>query len=255
MKCDYNLLIWHFYLTLNMNLAIDAGNTFIKAGFFESGKLVKKLVLNPSEKLDFLEENYQPKHVIFSSVSKEPSEAFTARFKNILLLTYKTPVPVSNVYETPETLGMDRLAEVVGAKVLFPADACLVIAAGTAITYDFIDAANNYYGGGISPGISMRFKALHTFTQKLPLVEQQESFELIGRTTHDAIRSGVLNGVLAEAEGIINRYKTLNPELKTIICGGDVSFFESKIKEPIFAVSDLALIGLNRILEYNVSGN
>jgi len=238
-----------------MNLAIDAGNTFIKAGFFKDGKLVKKLVFNTSDKLDLLENDYKPEHVIFSSVSKNLSEVFTATFKNILLLDYKTPVPVNNLYESPETLGMDRLAGVTGAKVLFPNYACLVIAAGTAITYDFIDADNNYQGGSISPGIAMRFKALNTFTQKLPLVEKAEEFELTGATTTDAIRSGVLNGALAETEGIINRYKTLHKDLKTIICGGDAAFFESKIKEPIFVVPDLGLTGLNRILEYNVSGN
>lgn len=238
-----------------MNLAIDAGNTFIKAGFFEAGKLVEKIILKPTDKLDFLQADYHPHHIIFSSVSKSASELFGSAFKNMLLLDYKTPVPVTNLYESPETLGMDRLAEVIGAKVIFPGDACLVIAAGTAITYDFIDENDNYQGGSISPGIAMRFKALHTFTQKLPLIEKQDEFELIGKNTGDAIRSGVLNGVLAEAEAMIFNYKTMNTSLKVIICGGNAPFFESKIKQPIFAVPDLALIGLNRILDYNVSGN
>ena len=172
-----------------MNLAIDAGNTFIKAGFFEAGKLVEKLVLTPTDDLGFLQTKYQPHHVIFSSVSKSASELLGYQFKNVLSLDYKTPVPITNLYETPETLGMDRLAEVIGAKVLFPSDACLVIAAGTAITYDFIDEHNNYQGGSISPGIAMRFKALHTFTQKLPLVEKKDEFVLTGKNTEDAIRS------------------------------------------------------------------
>jgi len=238
-----------------MNLAIDAGNTFIKAGFFEDGKLIEKLVLAPTDDLGFLQSKYQPHHIIFSSVSKSASELLGSQFRNVLTLDYTTPVPITNLYETPETLGMDRLAEVIGAKVLFPDEACLVIAAGTAITYDFIDEYNNYQGGSISPGIAMRFKALHTFTQKLPLVEKKEEFALTGKNTEDAIRSGVLNGALAEAEAMISSYKTISKSLKVIICGGNTPFFESRIKEPIFAVSDLALIGLNRILEYNVSGN
>ncbi len=238
-----------------MNLAIDAGNTFIKAGFFEAGKLVKQLVLTTADNLDFLQSKYHPHHIIFSSVSKPASELLGSEFKNVLSLDYTTPVPVTNLYNSPETLGMDRLAGVIGAKTLFSQDPCLVIDAGTCITYDFIDAENHYQGGSISPGIAMRFKALHTFTQKLPLVEKKEEFDLIGKNTTDAIRSGVLNGVLAEVQGIIHSYKINNQSLKVIICGGNAHFFESKIKEPIFAVSELVLIGLNRILEYNVSGN
>lgn len=235
-----------------MNLAIDAGNTFVKVGVFEADELVEHLVFPASEDLGFLNEKYNPAHVIFSSVSVTAAKV---HFKNVLILDSGTAVPIINAYKTPQTLGMDRLAGVIGARVLFPDLACLVIDAGTCITYDFVDTGNIYQGGSISPGISMRFKALNTFTQKLPLIEKSEGVDLIGKTTEEAIRSGVLNGAITELEGIIGRYKVLYPSFKILICGGDAAFFESKIKETIFAVPELVLIGLNRILEYNVSGN
>jgi type III pantothenate kinase len=138
---------------------------------------------------------------------------------------------------------------------MFPNSNILVIDAGTCITYDFIDKNGVYQGGAISPGINLKLKALNTFTQKLPLIEFKNEFVLIGQTTEESILSGVLNGTIAEIEGIIGYYSHSFSDLKTIICGGASNFFESKIKAPIFVVPELVLIGLNRILQYNVSKN
>jgi type III pantothenate kinase len=148
---------------------------------------------------------------------------------------------------------MDRLAAVVGASFLFPDSDCLVIDAGTCITYDYVDREQNYQGGSIALGLEMKFKALHTFTQKLPLVQQTRAeVPLTGRNTVDAIRSGVLHGSVAELNGIIKAYTKIAPKLVVVLCGGDAAFFETNLKGRIFVVPELVLIGLNRILNYNV---
>jgi type III pantothenate kinase len=148
---------------------------------------------------------------------------------------------------------MDRIAGVCGAIQLFPGSNNLVIDAGTCITYDFVDEMAQYHGGGISPGLNMRFKAVHTFTAKLPLVSAKAGVDLIGTTTETSIQSGVINGLLSEIEGTIGRYAVKFPGLKVILCGGDAGFFENQLKATIFAVPDLVLFGLNSILIHNVN--
>jgi type III pantothenate kinase len=142
---------------------------------------------------------------------------------------------------------------VIGASYLFPGTDCLVIDAGTAITIDFVDQHQHYHGGSIGLGLEMKFRALHTFTQKLPLIQRvPEPVPLAGRNTADAIRSGVLNGTVAELNGMIAAYRAQSPQLTVVLCGGDAAFFETNLKAPIFVVPELVLIGLNRILNYNV---
>jgi type III pantothenate kinase len=171
----------------------------------------------------------------------------------VYVLDYRLPVPVTNGYATPETLGMDRLAAVVGATALHPGRPCLVVDLGTCITYDLVDAAGYYHGGGISPGLRMRFRAMHTFTARLPLIEPEPHAALIGTSTRTAMQSGVVNGLVAELEGMMSRYGAQFPPLTTILCGGDALFFETQLKGIIFVVPELVLLGLNRILLYNVS--
>jgi type III pantothenate kinase len=237
-----------------MNLVIDSGNTSIKLGVFENGEL-KEIMSNPSvERLRETASGLSADNVIISSVSINPDELSSCfRAKNIIILNAETRLPFKNLYKTSQTLGTDRIAAVAGAKKLYPDNHCLVIDAGTCITFDFIDKENNYLGGSISPGITLRFKALNNFTARLPLVERKDKVELIGNGTEEAILSGVMNGTAAELGSMIDAYKERFPDLKVIICGGDASFFESKIKQSIFAVPELVLIGLNRILEYNVA--
>ena len=238
-----------------MNLAVDVGNTFIKAGVFDKEELVTfSSNINEAALIDLFSK-IRPEHLIISSVGENPSAlaACLSPVKSKILLNASTKVPLINLYQSPQTLGVDRVAAAVGASYLYPQTDRLVIDAGTCITYDFIDSKDQYFGGGISPGIELRFKALNTFTKKLPLVHRSEQVELIGSNTEKSILSGVINGVLGEVEGIINQYKSKYSGIKIIICGGDSSFFESKIKQTIFAVPELVIIGLNRILEYNVS--
>jgi type III pantothenate kinase len=143
---------------------------------------------------------------------------------------------------------------VCGASYRYAEHACLVIDLGTCITYDYIDAEKNYRGGSISPGLHMRFKAMHTFTARLPLLEPApDEIALTGTDTKQAMQSGVINGITCEIEGIIKEYRKKFGKLHVIFCGGDATFFENKIKESIFVTPELVLVGLNWILEYNVS--
>jgi type III pantothenate kinase len=171
----------------------------------------------------------------------------------VLNLSGTTQVPLAKDYDTPETLGADRVAAAVGANWLVPESDLVVIDMGTCITYDLVDKQGIFRGGLISPGMKMRFNALHTFTRRLPLVEPKSDPVLIGKSTLQAIQSGVINGMIAEIDGIIERYRHEKPTLRVVTCGGDAPFFESKLKHPIFAVPELVLIGLNRILLYNVA--
>ena len=237
------------------NLAVDIGNSAVKYAFFDGPALVRTGQVSTSEELLGEPEITTADNIILSSV--RAGEAELARqltySGTFISLDYKTPVPLQNHYLTPQTLGMDRLAAVVGANYLFPDFDCLVIDAGTCITCDFVDQEKNFRGGSISPGLQMKFRAMHTFTQKLPLVEQANlPVPLAGRTTAEAMQSGVLNGTVAELNGFIAAYGANSEKMVVVLCGGDAAFFETSLKGHIFAVPELVLIGLNRILNYNV---
>ncbi len=235
-----------------MNLAIDCGNTRFKAGIFSGTHLEKKFIFPDTDELHKFLSGHSFENVMVSSVGMPGDQILAwARANRKFLLSTSLSLPVTIRYKTPETLGVDRIAAVCGALDLVPDQDCLVIDAGTCITYDFVDRNKNYHGGAISPGIEMRFKALHTFTERLPLVKAAKSEKLIGDSTESCIRSGVLNGVLAEMEGTIEKYKTEYPGLGVVLCGGDILFFENNLKPPIFATPDLVLSGVNRILLHN----
>ncbi|SRR5260221_7174118 len=237
-----------------MNIAVDYGNTAAKVGIFKDGHLQdRRLFQDPAALRAFLE-SYHAENIIVSSVSHPVEEVLSwsvARGKKISL-SLQLPLPVKILYVTPQTLGVDRIAAVCGALEIFPNQDCLVIDAGTCITYEFIDHHENYYGGGISPGIAMRFEAMHHFTSRLPLVQPVILAPLVGDSTETSMQSGVINGVRAEVEGIIKRYIDQYPNLKPILCGGDVAFFENQFKQPIFVSPDLVLIGLHRILNHHI---
>ena len=169
----------------------------------------------------------------------------------MLYLGADTPLPVENLYETPRTLGYDRMAAVVGANALCPGRDLLVIDAGTCITYEFIDASGRYHGGNISPGLQMRFKALHQFTGRLPQVQAEGRLLPLGKDTDTAIRSGVLQGMEYEISGYIQTMKHKYPELLVFLTGGNEFSFDTNLKNIIFADKFLVLKGLNRILNYN----
>ncbi|NNK40613.1 MAG: type III pantothenate kinase, partial [Winogradskyella sp.] len=161
-------------------------------------------------------------------------------------------LPFINKYETPKTLGVDRIALVSASVLHFPDQNVLIIDAGTCVTYDFITNDNNYIGGAISPGLSMRYRALNTFTAKLPLLNVQQPKSVVGKTTESSIHSGVVNGIVLEIDGVIDQYKEQFGDLTVILTGGDGKFLSNQLKNSIFANSNFLLQGLNYILQFNL---
>jgi type III pantothenate kinase len=237
-----------------MNLVVDSGNTRFKAGIFDNARLIRKeFFSNHHDLKSFIEAN-SFNHILVSSVNFDPTEilSWSTNSQKKIILTSSIPLPIKIAYATPQTLGVDRIAAACGAFLLYPNEDCLVIDAGTCINYEFLDRNKTYHGGAISPGISMRFEAMHTFTSKLPLVKSISKSKLIGDSTESCMQSGVMNGVLAEVNEIIQRYKDLYPDIRVILSGGDHSFFENNLKHPIFVAPDLVFDGLNGILLYHV---
>ncbi len=240
------------------HLVIDIGNSRTKFAVFHERRLTEsgKLEKLDSIKLKHLIVNYNVTHSIISSVSTEVSnlEDFLIARTNYIRFSAGVKAGVINKYKSPETLGLDRLAGVIGAKALFPGTNCLVIDAGTCITYDGIDTEGIYEGGSISPGLKMRLQAMHEFTGRLPEVELSDYTDWRGYDTPSAMLSGVLNGCTEEVRGMIEIYRNRYPGLQVILCGGDAIFFDTRLKNSIFAHTlktepDLVLIGLNEVIE------
>jgi type III pantothenate kinase len=240
-----------------MNLIIDIGNTLVKAAVFEADNIVFKSTFNKDsleEGLIQLCETYTISGAIVSNVSNFPKDFSTILPRNmtILVLDQNTKVPFNNFYATPQTLGVDRIALMAGAALQYPGNNCLVIDAGSCITFDFLDQENNYFGGAISPGIEMRYKAVHQQTAKLPLLKPIPEIPSLGNSTENAIHLGVLNGVIKEIEGIIAQYEVIYENFTTILTGGDVNFLSKNLKSTIFAKPNFLLEGLNGILIHNL---
>jgi type III pantothenate kinase len=238
-----------------MQLCIDAGNTNIKIAVFNKRKIVFKVSKeNVSEEdLFSLFEKYNPASAILSSVRKFPSGALQLikKHSKTIILSHTTKIPVKLKYQTPETLGPDRIASAVAAWTLLPGKNSLVINAGTCVTFDIVDKDGSYQGGAITPGIEMRYKALHQFTAKLPYVTKRETVRIIGKTTTGSINAGVLNHMIYEINGAISFYNQHYKNLAVLLTGGDASFLAKRLKNDIFAAPDLVLTGLNEILLYN----
>jgi type III pantothenate kinase len=240
-----------------MNLVIDIGNTRTKFSVFNRGEVLISVPVDEflSEHIDVLQnEHPELQHVILSAVKDYSPKLKTAlqnKFKQFIELSANTPLPIEICYKTPETLGKDRIAATVGGFDLYPDTNLLIIDAGTAITYDILNDKHQFLGGNISPGIEMRYKALHQFTGKLPLVSQQKFDKLYGSTTEEAILAGVQHGVVFEVDKAIETFKEFYTNLKVIITGGDADFFDKKLKNSFFVNFNLIALGLNRILEYN----
>ncbi|WP_298109853.1 type III pantothenate kinase [uncultured Bacteroides sp.] len=239
-----------------MNLIIDIGNTVAKLAVFDDDNLLE-VFYDSNQTLECLPAvcgKYPLSRAVVATVI-ELNETVENRLKSLpvplLQLDSTTPLPIKNLYETPQTLGYDRIAAVVGAYQNFPGRDILVIDAGTCITYEFIDSLGRYHGGNISPGVQMRFKALHQFTSKLPLISAEGRMTQLGKNTETAIRMGVLQGVEYEMLGYIETMRHKYPELLVFLTGGDEFSFDTNLKSIIFADRFLVLKGLNRILNYN----
>jgi len=240
-----------------MNLILDIGNTAAKIAVFEDNKIIyKKIIptLSQSVLQTIFNIHKEPDKCILSSVqpvSSELEKFIKEKTDQYIRLDHTTPLPLKNLYKSKKTLGYDRIAGVTGAYHQFNGSDLLIIDAGTAITFDFVDSKGNYHGGSISPGLHIRAKALHSFTAKLPQVDLNPDYIYPAKTTEDSINAGIFSGVIFEIEGYINKMKKEYPGLKTILTGGDTYLFDKKIKNIIFVDSNLNLNGLNRILEYN----
>jgi len=240
-----------------MNLVIDAGNSTVKLFVFSGNTLKEKTqtALSAVNKtVRQLVNTYPIKRSIFSNVgSTSPENFLDGEGIPFIALHAGTPLPFRINYQTPYTLGRDRIAAVAGAFTLFPHTHVLVIDAGTAITYDFIDDEAVYQGGTISPGLHMRFRSLHEFTHALPLVEPARIMPEKGDSTENAIKKGVQQGILFEMESYIKKFMKQYGDLRVILTGGDTLYFADKLKKFIFAESNLVAIGLNTILNHNAN--
>ena len=241
-----------------MNLVIDQGNTRVKCAVFDDRNEIVfkavKLKRYADSLLKGLPPNLMIENVIISNTSTL-SKSFTSqlsKYQVFVHLDHKTKIPISNKYETPETLGKDRIAAAVGAWVKFPNENILFVDMGTCITMNFINNKGWFLGGNISPGIKMRFKAMHKFTANLPLAENVLVDEFIAGTTVKALQNGAIKGTFREIDSFISEARKEFGEIKVILTGGDAFFFEKWTKNMIFVAPNLVMEGLNEILKYNV---
>ena len=237
-------------------LAVDIGNTRTKAAVFEQNEIIQHYDPAGETVESWMEEvvgKYDIHRAIVSSTSDATGLTGIIQRLNVVYLDHTTPLPVSLVYDTPETLGRDRIAGVVGAHHILPGKNVLVVDAGTCITYDLVTADGVFIGGNISPGLDMRLRSMHEFTARLPLVRRTSETGELGRSTSAALQFGAENGVILEIEGYISRLDMEHGNLSVILTGGDSAHFAKKLKTEIFVRPNLVLIGLNEILRYNVA--
>ena len=236
-----------------MDLIVDIGNTRTKVALFSGESLQKFYALENVNKQDLKSIQQQKiNRGIISSVSGKVDywlEAFPR--VDWIVLSQETRVPFINKYETPQTLGLDRIALVAAAAIKYPQQNVLVIDAGTCVTYDMLNARGEYLGGEITPGLQMRLKAMHNFTAKLPLVQVNPTVLLTGTSTEKSLQSGALNGLAAEIDGMVGRYSENFDNLMIVLSGGDTKVLAPLVKSGIFAPRNFLLEGLHAILAYN----
>ncbi len=240
---------------MTKTVCLDFGNTRLKTALFENAELKEIIVLNenPLSHLQEIIERHQPSHSILSSVIDhdpriEELLQSTTRFhrlNNLSSLPFTIPVG------KPETMGADRLAIAAASVFLFPKKNNLVIGMGSCITFNFINQAHEFIGGSISPGMEMRFKAMHHFTAKLPLVHAEWNVPLIGYDTKTNLQTGVVLGIAKEIDGMIDVYEEKFGNFNAVLTGGDIGIFEPHLKNKIFADPDLIFKGLYAISQIN----
>jgi len=244
-----------------MILAVDVGNTRIKAAVFEGSTLLEAFVFLKTELeksiQNILNKYKNTSQLVVASVSDIEKQAFINFEDSIKIhfVSHKDTFPFVNCYETPQTLGIDRMVLAAGATLRFPAQNRLVIDAGTCVTYDFIDENNNYLGGAISPGLRLRYEALHNYTAKLPLLTLENPKHFTAKSTSDSIHSGVVNGLVCEIDGFINQYKAQYSNFIIILTGGDTEFLAKRLKNTIFANSNFLLESLNQTFQYKIKND
>ncbi|MFL9837209.1 type III pantothenate kinase [Flavobacterium sp. ST-75] len=244
-----------------MLLAVDIGNTKIKAAVFEVNALKEKFVFEKNEaekKIKKIFHQYEKIEVsILSSVGEKEKEVIGVlkKYTRVEVVSHTFLFPFTNKYATPSTLGIDRMVLAAGAVLQYPDKNRLVLDAGTCITYDFIDRNNHYLGGAIAPGLQMRYDAMHNFTAKLPLLYPEEPLNYIGNSTSASMHSGAVNGFLHEIEGFIKDYSRDYEDLTVILTGGDAEFLAKRLKNTIFANSNFLLESLNNLYIYKTNND
>ncbi len=244
-----------------MILTIDVGNTRIKSAVFENNTLIEASVFSNENFQTGIENilngNKKIKILVIASVGKLEKQAFES-FSNrvkVYFISRESAFPFQNNYATPSTLGIDRMVLAAGAVLQFPKQNRLIIDVGTCVTYDFVDENNNYQGGAISPGIRLRYEAMHNYTAKLPLLSIEEPENIIGNSTNESLHSGVINGLTFEIEGYINSLMSKNENFIIILTGGDANFLAKRLKNTIFANSNFLLESLNNLYQYQIKND
>ncbi|HVK97397.1 MAG TPA: type III pantothenate kinase [Flavisolibacter sp.] len=242
---------------MQKTFCLDFGNTRLKLAVFEGDQLINEIVLiDPIEQhLQSLLENYKPSNSILSSVVNHTQklEDLLASKTQFHKLTNQSKLPFTIPVGKPETVGADRLAIAAASVFLFPGKNNLAIGLGSCITYNFINQQSELIGGSISPGMEMRFKAMHTFTAKLPLVEADWNVPLIGYDTKTNLQSGVVLGMAKEIDGIIDLYMEKYSNFNVLLTGGDIGIFQPHLKNKIFADAQLIFKGLYAISQINLA--
>jgi len=244
-----------------MVLVVDIGNTRIKCAVYELDTLVEFFVFTgevaENNLKNILSSYSKINDIIVSSVVKNLNFDFETLSNSVKVqfVSNLDIFPFQNKYATPTTLGVDRMILAAGATLLYPNQNRLIIDAGTCITYDFVDENNNYWGGAISPGFRLRYESLHQFTAKLPLLTLEEPDGLVGNSTNQSIHSGVVNGLICEMDGFIDRYKQQYENFTIILTGGDTVFLAKRLKNTIFANSNFLLESLNQFFQYKIKND
>ncbi len=237
-----------------MNLVFDLGNTQLKIGVFSSSSLISTHVIHyhELEKLEKLISSIEIDKIALSSVRNIPEKLkeLLKQYESVYYFDIHSDIPINIEYSTPETLGHDRVCNVIGAHVLYPNKNVLVIDLGTCNKYDFISSKANYIGGAISPGFKMRFDSMNHFTDQLPLIDPIISEKFIGDSTINSMTSGAFYGIIGEINFYVEQYERQFHDINVVIIGGFARYFEKALKNHIFAHPYLTLIGLNTLLNF-----
>jgi type III pantothenate kinase len=236
-------------------LCLDFGNTRLKAGIFNGAALLEELVLpdDTVETITALVNKYQPQKSILSSVINHNTaiENILSSTSKFHLLSHNTRLNFSTAVGKPSTIGADRLALSAAAVHFYPGKNNLIIGLGSCITYNFINQYHEFLGGAISPGMEMRFKSMHEHTAKLPLVQKDWNFPVIGYDTKTNLQSGVIAGITFEIGGCIEFYEKRYDNFNVVLTGGDAGYFARHLKKEIFADLKFLFKGLYAISEVN----
>ena len=236
-------------------ICFDFGNTRFKAALFQHAKLFEVTIIendDPATIGSLLKKSNAQKTILSSVVNHNPEiENLLSSKTKFHKLSHLSKLPFTTPVGKPETIGADRLALSAAAVYFFPKQHNLVIGMGSCITYNFINAEHEFLGGGISPGMEMRMKALNQFTAKLPIVKPDGNVPLVGYDTVTNILSGVVLGISNEIDGFINTYKERYGNFNVHLTGGDLVYLAPHLKNQIFADPELIFKGLYAISEVN----